>query len=163
MRISRFLLLLVTVLPLAAAEPEYPGKGPDIYDTQADGTQAIETALQAARAGQKHVLLQLGANWCIWCRRLHDTLQKHAGVADLLQRKFVVVPVDVNQRPGKKRNVAVNERYGNPIQHGLPVLLVLDADGQLLTTQETGALENGADGHDPDKIIAFLRRWAPAD
>lgn len=155
--------ILVPTLPLAAAEPEYPAKGPDIYDTQADGAQAIERALQVAQAEHKHVLLQLGANWCIWCRRLHETVQKDAGVAALLKQNFVVVYVDVNHRNGKKRNDAVNERYGNPLQHGLPVLLVLDADGHRLVTQETGALEDGKDAHDPAKVAAFLAKWAPQD
>lgn len=153
-------LLLATALALSAA-PEYPSKGPDIYDPQADGEQDIARALQLAKTEQKHVLLQLGANWCIWCRRLHQTLAETPAIAAALRENYVVVAVDVNRRDGKKRNVAVNERYGNPIQHGLPVLLVLDAEGRLLTTQETGSLENGGDGHDPEKILAFLRRWQP--
>ena len=74
-----------------------------------------------------------------------------------------MVPVDVNQRDGKNRNAVINQRYNNPVQHGLPVLLVLDADGHLLTTQETGALEDGKDGHDPKKILAFLQRWVATD
>jgi len=155
-------LLLATALALHAA-PEYPGRGPDIYDTEADGEQDIARALHAAKAGHKHVLLQLGANWCIWCRRLHQTFEENAEIAALLKQRFVVVAVDVNRRDGKKRNIAVNERYGNPVQHGLPVLLVLDADGRLLVTQETGALEEGKDAHDPAKILAFLRRWQPTE
>ena len=47
------------------------------------------------------------------------------------------------------------------IRHGLPVLVVLDAAGRPLTTQDTGALEDGKTAHDPAKVLAFLRRWAP--
>jgi thiol:disulfide interchange protein len=159
MRLRFLVLLLAATLSLDAAEPEYPAKGPDIYDTQADGTKDIAQAVHLARADHKRVLVQLGANWCIWCRRLHQTFQENPAVARLLKDKYVVVYVDVNQRNGKNRNLPVNERYGNPLQHGLPVLLVLDEAGHLLTTQETGALEDGKDAHDPEKIIAFLRRW----
>ena len=161
MRLTRLIPFLIAGSLLLEAAPEYPRMGPDIYDTRADGLEQIAAALPTARDGHKHVLLQLGANWCIWCRRLHQTFAGNAEVAAELQRHFVVVPIDVNHREGRKRNAAVNERYGNPIQHGLPVLLVLDADGRLLVTQETGALEDGKDGHDPQKILAFLRRWAP--
>lgn len=73
----------------------------------------------------------------------------------------MLVLVDVNHRSGKARNDAVNARYGNPVAQGLPVLMVLDADGKQLTTQETGALEDGKAAHDPAKVIAFLRQWAP--
>jgi hypothetical protein len=38
---------------------------------------------------------------------------------------------------------------------------MLDAAGQLLTPQETGALEGGGSTHDPAKDGAFLARWAP--
>jgi hypothetical protein len=37
--------------------------------------------------------------------------------------------------------------------------VVLDADGRLLVTQETGVLESGQ-GHDPVKVLAFLATWA---
>jgi hypothetical protein len=68
--------------------------------------------------------------------------------------------VDINSRHGVKRNADVNLRYGNPIQHGVPVLVVLDASGKQLTTKDSGELEEG-DGHSPAKITAFLAEWAP--
>lgn len=153
------LALIVTTAGFAAAE--YPKQGEDIYDPKADGETLIAAALTEARASHKHVLLDFGANWCVWCHRLHGTFTSDPQVAAALARDFVVVMIDVNTRHGEKRNAAVNERYGNPIQHGLPVLVVLDADGKQLTTQETGALESGA-GHSPEKILAFLAHWAPA-
>ncbi|AOS43016.1 thiol:disulfide interchange protein precursor [Lacunisphaera limnophila] len=162
MKFLTTLALCALVATAHAADPEYPKQGPDLYDTQADGTAQIAAALTQAKAEHKHVLLKLGANWCIWCRRLSEAFHRHDAVAQKLAADYVVVLIDMNQRDGRKRNLAVNERYGNPIQNGYPVLLVLDADGNLLTTQETGALEDGGKGHDPEKILAFLRRWAPA-
>ncbi len=154
-------LVLLSAVTALRAEPEYPKQGPDIYDREADGTAVIAAALTQARAEHKHVLVDLGANWCVWCHRLHHTLQTDAAVAKVLNDNFVLVLVDVNHRDGKKRNDAVNEQYGNPIKEGLPVLVVLDAGGRQLLTQESGALEDGKDGHDPAKIIAFLQKWAP--
>jgi thiol:disulfide interchange protein len=156
--LASFALLATTVL---AAGPEYPKMGPDIYDTQADGSAQIAAAVKEAKATHKHVLVKLGANWCIWCRRLSHTFETDAAVAKALNENYVLVLVDVNHRDGKKRNDAVNDRFGNPMAQGLPVLVVLDADGKQLTTQETGALEDGKSAHDPAKVIAFLQRWAP--
>ena len=159
MKISVVLLLLMTAG--LRAEPEYPKMGPDIYDPQADGMAQIAGAVSLAKASNKHVLIDLGANWCIWCRRLRDTFHGNEAVADELAGNYVLVLIDVNHRQGKKRNDAVNDRFGNPMKEGLPVLVVLDADGRQLTTQETGALENGKDGHDPARVLAFLQKWAP--
>ena len=152
-------LALLTTLP--AAEPEYPKMGPDLYDAQADGSALIAAAVVKARAEHKRVLVKLGANWCIWCRRLSHTFETDPAVAKALNDNFELVLVDVNHRNGKSRNDAVNTRYGNPMAQGLPVLVVLDADGRQLTTQETGALEDGKSAHDPAKVIAFLQKWAP--
>jgi thiol:disulfide interchange protein len=154
-------LALVIATTAFSAEPEYPNQGSDIYDRQADGTTQIAAALVQAKAEHKRVLLKLGANWCVWCHRLSATFHESKPVAQELADNFVLVLIDVNHRNGKSRNDAVNEKYGNPVQFGLPVLLVLDEDGRLLTTQETGALEDGGQAHDPAKILAFLRKWPP--
>lgn len=160
MRKLLFLFLSIT-LATGLFGAEYPKFGEDIYDTKADANVLIADALTTAKQEHKNILLMFGANWCIWCHRLHTTLETNAEVSAALTKNFVLVMVDVNTRNGVKRNADVNERYGNPIQHGLPVLVVLDADGKQLTTQETGALEEG-DGHSPAKVLAFLQKWAPA-
>ena len=141
------LLLTLVVLPLRAA-PEYPNMGPDIYDTKADGKAQIATALAKATAAHKRVLVMFGANWCVWCHRLHATFEQDAGVARALRENYELVLIDVNTRNGSARNADVDARYSNPTKEGLPVLVVLDADGRRLTTQETGALEDG-EKHSP--------------
>lgn len=128
-----------------------------IYDESADAAADITAALAEAKRDGKRVLLQFGANWCPWCHKLHQLFRADATIAAELQRSYVVVMVDVN----KGHNKPVDERYCQPTKQGLPVLVVLDADGKPLTTQETGALENGP-AHDPEKVLAFLGRWAPA-
>lgn len=162
MKLAAIFFLLLAGAVSTRAEPEYPQMGPDIYDRQAEGTGQIAAAVARAKAEHKRVLADLGTNWCIWCRRLKQTLENQAEVSAVMKAGYVLVLVDVNHRDGRRRNEAVNAGLGNPMALGFPVLVVLDSDGQQLTTQETGALENGKDGHDPAKIIAFLRRWAPA-
>jgi thiol:disulfide interchange protein len=160
MRILRLLTFLTVATALQAA-PEYPKSGPDIYDTQADGTAQVAAAVAQAKTAGKHVLVDLGANWCVWCHRLHDTFQQNPEVAAALEKNYILVLIDVNHRQGKSRNDAVINRYDNPTKLGVPVLLVLGGDGHLLVTQDSGALEDGKEAHDPAKIIAFLAQWAP--
>ena len=127
-----------------------------IYDEAADGAKQVERALTQAKVENKRVLLMFGANWCGWCHRLHRLFESDAQIAARLKQGFVVVLIDVN----KDHNADTNKRFGNPTQFGLPVLVVLDAGGKALTTQDTGKLEEG-DHHDPAKVLAFLNEWSP--
>lgn len=145
-----------------AEEPE-PRKGRrrDIYDTKADGNAQIAAALRKAKADNQRVLLMFGANWCGWCHKLHDLFAADEAIGKLLRYEYQLVLIDVDKLDGdRKHNADVDERYGNPTRQGLPVLVVLDAEGRQLHTQETGALEDG-DRHDPAKVLAFLNQWKP--
>jgi len=152
-----FKLLLAGCTCLAALSlPADPAKSPKpaIYDEKADGSQQVTDALATAQTGHKRVLLIFGANWCGWCHRLHTLFGTDKEINDTLKADFVLVLIDVN----KGHNKAVNDKYSNPIQHGLPVLVVLDTDGRQLTTKDTGELEEG-DHHSPQKVLAFLKAW----
>ena len=81
-------------------------------------------------------------------------LNTNAQISQIVKENYLVVLIDVD----KGHNADVVKQYGNPTSLGLPVLVVLDSDGKQLTTQETGALEQG-DHHDPAKVIAFLEKW----
>lgn len=153
-------LLAATLLRTA---PEYPARGPDIYDPQADGFALINAALQQAKTENQRVLLDFGANWCPWCHLLHQLFTSDDSIRRQLASSYVLVMIDVNKRKGTARNAAVNEKYGNPIREGLPVLVVLDGEGRPLVTQDTGAFERGGkvEADDPAKVLAFLEKWAP--
>jgi len=60
----------------------------------------------------------------------------------------------------------IDAAYGSPNKFGIPVIVVLDKNGKQLHTQETGSLEFPKDsskkGHDPEKVMKFLRQWAPS-
>jgi thiol-disulfide isomerase/thioredoxin len=146
--------------PVRGAVRERAPRRSKIYDTEADGNEQIAAALKIAKAEKKRVLLQFGADWCGWCHKLSECFKNNEEVAAALRENYVVVLIDVNRVGDSTHNADVNERYGNPTRYGLPVLVVLDADGQLLKTKDTGELEK--DGrHDPKKVLAFLNRWKP--
>ncbi|HEY3245173.1 MAG TPA: thioredoxin family protein [Phycisphaerae bacterium] len=148
----------IASIRLRAEDPPEKPKRPDIYDKQADGDQQIAAALPAAKRENKRVLLQFGANWCGWCHKLHALFHDDKDIDRELRYEYEVVLIDVDKTDGAKHNAKIDERYGNPTQHGLPALVVLDADGQQLTTQDTGELEEG-DHHNPEKVLAFLKKW----
>ena len=161
MKTHRTLFFVVSLLVAAlhasalAADSSAAAARPAIYDEKADGSQQIAVALEAAKKENKRVLLQFGANWCIWCHRLHNLCDTNSEISTKLHAAYVVVLIDVN----KGHNKEVDTRYGNPTRLGLPALVVLDADGKALVTQDSGKLEEG-DHHDPKKVLAFLNEWA---
>jgi len=137
------------------AETTAKATRPAIYDETADAAKQIADALALAQKENKRVLLQFGANWCGWCHKLHKLCETDADIAAKLRAAYVVVLVDVN----KGHNADINKKYGNPTRFGLPVIVILDSAGKVLTTQDTGKLEEG-DHHDPKKVLGFLNEWA---
>jgi thiol:disulfide interchange protein len=123
------------------------------YDPARDAANDIRLAIAEARQGGKRILLDIGGEWCIWCRRLDTFFIKNSDAADLLRKNFIVVKVNVSK---ENENEKVLSSY--PPVAGYPHLFVLDADGTLLRSQDTGALESGK-FHDHDKVVAFLERW----
>ncbi len=141
----------------SVSRPSPPnGPPPEIarpYDPSSNAQDDIAAALQLARQSKTRVLLVFGGNWCPWCRRLAHTFHNDPAISRELAQNFQVVRVDATG----EHNDGLVKRYGSPTKHGVPVIVVLDPDGEMVTTQETGSLERG-DRHDPAKVLAFLKR-----
>ena len=124
---------------------------PKIYDEKADGAKQIAAALSLAKKDHKQVLLQFGANWCPWCRRLHNLMENDPTITAKLEANYIVVLIDVNET----HNDSIDSKYGNPTRLGLPAIVILDADGRLLATEGSKDFAEG-DYHNPEKVLAFL-------
>ena len=124
------------------------------YDGAADGRKQIADAVAIAKASNKHVLVQFGGNWCVFCKALDELIESDVTLKGLHSR-YVAIHVDAGSNPD------LNDVYGKPYDLGFPVLLVLDGDGKLLHTQASTAFQlPTAMGHDPCGVAAFLKQWA---
>ncbi len=130
---------------------------PNLYRKDADARVEIKEAVDQAKKDRQRVILVFGANWCYDCHVLDQAFHQ-PDVALLLQKSFQVVHVGLGD-DGKKNNDVAAE-YQVPLNKGIPVLAVLDADGKVLYSQKNGEWES-ARSLDPDDIIAFLNRWKP--
>jgi thiol:disulfide interchange protein len=149
----RFLALLAG-LPLARVAAAAPQAGR--FDPQRDAVADVEAAVTRARAEGKSVLVDVGGEWCAWCHILDRFIEARPEVQRTLEDHYVVVKV--NWSP-QNRNEKLLARWPKP--SGYPHLYVLDGQGRLLVSQATGELEAGRD-YDEQKMLAFLRRYAPA-
>jgi len=128
-----------------------------LYNPEADANADINEAIALAMKEGKHVLLQIGGNWCPWCIRLHDYYTTNQEVKAVLDDGYVIVLVNFSK---ENRNLEILERLEFPQRFGFPVLVILSAKGKRLHTQDTGLLESGG-SYDSRKVISFLKNWTP--
>jgi len=122
-----------------------------IYDESAVGSKQIAEALLIAKRDNKLVLLQFGANRCIWCHRLHRFFETDKAVRRELRSDFVVVLVDVKDG----HNGSVVGLYGQDAHSGIPAIAVLSSDGKPIASTDSEAFfEN--DHYSSKKIVKFL-------
>src|ERR1043165_1768278 len=141
------------------AKPKKAEKAP-IYDEKAEAKDQIAAALKKAKKENRRVLIQWGANWCGWCHLLHEKVASDKALAKELMYEYDVVLIDIGQW---NKNMDLATSYGADLKgHGVPYLTVLDASGKTLANQETGELEAkdaSEPGHDPAKVMAFLKKY----
>ena len=78
----------------------------------------------------------MGGNWCPDCRTLGEYFTRE-DIKDWLDQRFIVVPVDVGEWD---KNLDIAERYGNPISEGIPALVVLDTNEEIIFATLAGEL-----------------------
>ena len=102
-----------------------------------------EKAFRAARTEGKPVLLSLTATWCHWCHVMDQESYSDPHVAEMVNRWFIPVRVDVDQRPD------LSARYN---QGGFPSLAFLDTEGRVIA---------GRVYTHPEEMIKLLEQvWA---
>lgn len=146
-----FCLLFFFSLPAGATDSTR------LYNPRADGAADLAQLLARAAREKKHLLVQVGGNWCVACYRLNAFVQTDSALKRLARDNYLIY--HLNYSP-ENRNAALLRRLGYPQRFGFPVLVVLDAQGARLHTQDTELLAKG-NGYDWHKVRSFLQQWAP--
>ncbi len=126
------------------------------YDPARNADEDIAAALKEARRTNKRVLLEVGGLWCIWCRIMDEFFVKHPDLLAYREKNYVMVKVNMSE---ENKNEVVLARY--PKINGYPHIFVLDSEGKLLHSQDTGLLEEGK-GYNLEKFSNFLKEWSLA-
>lgn len=128
----------------------------NLYNPADDAQKEIESAVKKAKESGKHVMLQIGGNWCVWCARFNDFVTNDQSLDSLLQANYVVYHLNYSK---ENKNFDILKRYSFPQRFGFPVFLVLNEKGELLHTQNSWYLEAGK-GYDKEKVSAFFNDWS---
>ena len=129
-----------------------------LYDPEENAEKALDKVIDRAEDENKHVFIQIGGNWCVWCARFDEFTRNDASIDSLIKKEYVVYHLNHSK---ENRNEELLERYKFPQRFGFPVFLILDGDGKLLHTQNSWYLESGK-GYDKEKVMAFLNDWKPS-
>jgi hypothetical protein len=141
-------------VPRRLPEPSKPNT--QLYPAPALASREIGSALQAARADHKHVILVFGGNWCYDCHVLDATFHSK-DIAPLVQQNYHVVHINVGNYD---QNLDLAKKYEIPLEKGVPSLAILDPEGKLLVSQKQGDFENTV-RIGPQDVTQFLQKWKP--
>ena len=117
----------------------------------------INAALKTAAATHKRILLDFGGNWCGDCQVL-DIYFHNAQNLPILEANFVLVHINIGHSDA---NLDLAQRYGVPLDKGVPALAVLSEHGKLLFSQRQGQFE-AMRRMESSTVTSFLVEWRPA-
>lgn len=119
-------------------------------------SQRMEQARTEAQASGRRILIIAGGDWCRWCHVLDRFLDREPALQSRLDAAFVVVKVEVD---GSEAAHPVLDPL--PPALGYPHFWVLEANGEVVESIETGGLESGRNSYSRKAFGRFLDRFAP--
>lgn len=126
-----------------------------LYKPEENAEKALEEVVEKAKDENKHVFVQIGGNWCVWCARFEDFVKSDASIDSLVKENYLVYHLNYSK---ENKNVEMLERFNFPQRFGFPVFLILNGKGELLHTQNSAYLEAGK-GYDKEKVMSFFSDW----
>jgi thiol:disulfide interchange protein len=148
------LLALAALLAVSSGSARSASR--DIYPDPAQAKADLGAALKTAASAHKRILLDFGGNWCGDCivldRYFHDPANR-----PLLEANFVLVEINIGHMDA---NVDIAQRYGVPLEKGVPALAVLSENGRLLYSQKSGEFE-AMRRMESTEVTRFLVQWKP--
>ncbi|MCG6143724.1 thioredoxin family protein [Leptospira bandrabouensis] len=112
-----------------------------------------EESLAIAKDSNRKLIVVFGADWCPDCRALEGIFREPEPKA-LLTENFLILKVDVGRFD---KNLSLNEKLGNPIENGIPALVVIDPTGKILTSTKGGEFSN-ASKMTKEQVLEYLYR-----
>lgn len=128
-----------------------------VYNEEINPMTQIDEAVKKAKENNHFVVCQVGGNWCVWCLRFADFIQKDTAIARVIDDNFEYIHVNYPRRGAAKD---LMQRLNNPGRFGYPVFVVLNTKGEVIHIQDSSFLEEG-EGYDPKKVLRFFNAWTP--
>jgi len=95
----------------------------NLYNPQLNGQEQIKQAIELAKKNNKHILIQVGGNWCPWCIRFHKFINEVPKIDSIIQSSYIYVPLNYSR---ENKNEEALRQLEFPQRFGFPVLVILD-------------------------------------
>ena len=141
----------------AATEKTLPPIEREKFDPLRDPAADLQKAVEQASADGKRIILDIGGEWCVWCRYMDRFFILNPELNALKKKNFVWVKINMSEENENKPFLSAYPEIA-----GYPHLFVLDEKGKLLQSQSTDVLESDKT-YDLKKFTDFLKTWAPPE
>lgn len=128
------------------------------YNEEEDADAKLTQLIAKAKKEGKNVFVQAGGNWCIWCLRFNDFVQKDKDIKAVVDKNYVYYHLNYTT---KNKNAKAFEKYAPQGQKlGYPFFIVINGKGQTTKVMASGDLESGK-SYDAAKVKKMFVENAP--
>jgi thiol:disulfide interchange protein len=150
---------VVTEVPASVPQngkpPTFPNSAlVDVYDPSRNPADDLAQAIPVAQAENKRIMLELGGDWCIWCKYMDEFYATHPDILQYRIDHYVLIKVNVSE---DNMNEGFLSQYP---EVGGPHIFILENTGTFLHSQDTAELEDGNISYVPEVFMSFLEKWA---
>jgi thiol:disulfide interchange protein len=141
------------ITPVSATNADHLPKYSKVYDEKSDPFKDANAAIKLAKETQRNVLIEIGGNWCTWCKKMDAFLGKNPEVYKKLHDEFVLLKVSVSD---SNENEAFMKSL--PPVLGYPHMYVSTSSGKMILSKDTAELLNGEE-YSKSQWLTFLNKW----
>lgn len=124
------------------------------FDPNRDPFKDLSIAVDEASKQNKRIILDVGGEWCKWCHIIDKFIDEQTEINEYLNNHYIIIKINYSE---ENKNEKFLSQY--PEIEGYPHFFVLEKNGELLHSQNTGLLEEGK-SYDPEKFMNFLKEWS---
>ncbi|NQZ88349.1 MAG: thioredoxin family protein [Colwellia sp.] len=144
---------VILITHALAVNADHLPKYSKVYDEKSDPFKDANAAIKLAQETQRNVLIEIGGNWCSWCKKMDVFLAKNPEVYQKLHDEFVLLKVSVSD---SNENEAFMKSL--PPVLGYPHMYVSTSSGKMILSKDTAELLSG-EQYSKKQWLAFLNKW----
>lgn len=155
MQLTR-LLLYIVIFHIATSAYADSERIPDYsrqFDPQRDPFTDGRDAIANAQATQRRILIELGGEWCAWCKKMDRFIAENKNVKTKLYDNFVVLKVNVSDDNDNHEFLSTF-----PATFAYPHFFISESNGSVLYSKDTAELlEKGK--YSEQRLLKFIDDW----